>query len=85
VTEVDQPRSQDSRGFRDGEPAPRGIERSIRPGTVVPPTVLVSAMGDGALYLHGWRAGPSAYLVAQDATNLRQEPARAFGEAARHS
>jgi hypothetical protein len=46
VTEVDQPESQDSRGFRDGEPA---------------------------------------HLVAEDATNLRQELGGAFGEAARHS
>lgn len=60
-------------------PASPGIGRSIRPGTAAPPTVLISEMGDGALYLAGWRAGPSAYLVAADATGLRQELARAFG------
>jgi hypothetical protein len=38
-------------------------------------------MGDGALYLGGWRVGPSAYLTAEDAVALRQELARAFGSA----
>jgi hypothetical protein len=62
-----------------GQPASPGIGHSIRPGTAAPPTVLISEMGDGALYLAGWRAGPSAFLVAADATGLRRELARAFG------
>jgi hypothetical protein len=62
----------------DQQPAePPG--RSIRPGTAVPPTVLVADMGQGALYLQGWRAGPSAYLTAEDALGLRRELERAFG------
>ncbi|MGH3545530.1 MAG: hypothetical protein ACRDPW_06355 [Mycobacteriales bacterium] len=63
----------------DELPARLGIGRSIRPGTVVPPTVLVSNMGSGALYLGGWQQGPSAYLTPEDATPLRRELARAFG------
>jgi hypothetical protein len=74
---------QGTSGFRHGDgqsqSAPRGIERSIRPGTAVPPTVLVSDMGNGAMYLQGWRAGPSVYLTAEDAIGLRQELAKAFG------
>lgn len=45
----------------------------------MPPTVLVADMGQGALYLQGWRAGPSAYLTAEDAVGLRRELERAFG------
>lgn len=54
-------------------------QRSIRPGTAVPPTVLVADMGDGSLLLEGWRDGPSTYLSPTDAVPLRQELARAFG------
>lgn len=36
-------------------------------------------MGHGALYLEGWRFGPSAYLTADDAAGLRAELVRAFG------
>ena len=56
-----------------------GIGRSIRPGTAVPPTVLVADMGDGSLLLEGWRDGPSAYLCPVDAVPLRRELQRAFG------
>lgn len=66
-------------GAGDELPVRLGIGRSIRPGTVVPPTVLVSNMGSGALYLSGWRQGPGAYLTPEDATPLRRELARAFG------
>lgn len=58
-----------------------GIKRSIRPGTVVPPTVLVANMGDGSLFLEGWPDGPSAYLSPSDALSLRGELTRAFGSA----
>lgn len=58
-----------------------GIKRSIRPGTVAPPTVLVADMGDGSLLLEGWPDGPSAYLSPSDALPLRRELTRAFGSA----
>lgn len=71
-------------GHGDGhsEQTPSGIGCSIRPGTAVPPTVLVADMGDGSLLLEGWRDGPSAYLSVADAIPLRRELARAFGSAA---
>lgn len=53
--------------------------RSIRPGTAVPSTVLVSDMGDGSLLLEGWRDGPSAYLSPAGAAPLRRLLAAAFG------
>ncbi len=56
-----------------------GIGRSIRPGVPVPTTLLVADMGDGALFLQGWPAGPSAYLTAEDARPLRQALGNAFG------
>jgi len=69
------------RGDGDRQPAQHGIVRSVRPGVPVPATVLVCQMGDGALFLHGWRDGPSAYVCADDAALLRQELAAAFGSA----
>ncbi len=83
---MDHAGSQDSERFRDaggmeqrgGCGSPSGIERSIRPGTAVPPTVLVGDMGDGSLLLAGWRDGPSAYLCPADAVPLRRELASAF-------
>lgn len=55
------PGTNDSRhGDGPDQRARWGIERSIRPGSPVPPTVLVAEMGDGALLLQGWRIGPSA-------------------------
>lgn len=62
-----------------GVPVRLGIGHSIRPGTVVPPAVLVSSMGSGALYLSGWQQEQSAYLTPEDAMPLRRELARAFG------
>ncbi|MGH3939967.1 MAG: hypothetical protein ACRDTG_15315 [Pseudonocardiaceae bacterium] len=56
-----------------------GTERSIRPGSPVPLTVLVAEMGDGALLLQGWRIGPAAYLTAEDAAPMRQALVAAFG------
>lgn len=44
-------------GADDGAPPSGGAGRSIRPGTAVPATVLVSEMGDGYLLLKGWRTG----------------------------
>lgn len=65
-------------GESSGEHAASSVERSIRPGTAVPSTVLVSDMGDGSLLLEGWREGPSAYLSPADALPLRRELVRAF-------
>ncbi|MFN2496635.1 MAG: hypothetical protein ABR608_12120 [Pseudonocardiaceae bacterium] len=56
-----------------------GIGYCIRPGTAVPPTVLVADMGDGTFLLHGWGVGPSAYVCAADAGPLREALAAAFG------
>ncbi|MGH3905589.1 MAG: hypothetical protein ACRDTE_15605 [Pseudonocardiaceae bacterium] len=69
--------------FRHGDgtdqQAQRGIGCSIRPGSPVPATVLVVVMGSGALLLQGWRAGPAAYLTAQDAAPVHYALAAAFG------
>lgn len=64
---------------RKGQHVRWGISRSIRPGVPVPATLLVADMGDGEFLLQGWRAGPSAYLTAQDAGPLRQALRDAFG------
>ena len=56
-----------------------GIGRSIRPGTAVPGSVLVSDMGDGSLLLEAWRQGPSAYLSPADALPFKRQLAAAFG------
>ena len=66
-------------GDRKSQHGQSGIRRSIRPGAPVPVTLLVADMGDGALLLQGWRAGPSAYLTAEDARPLRQVLGDAFG------
>lgn len=55
--------------------------RSIRPGTAVPPTLLVADMGDGSLFLQGSQDGPTVYLSPSDAVSLRRELAAAFGSA----
>ncbi len=43
----------DQRHGDDQDHQQRGIGRSIRPGTAVPPTVLVADMGDGSLETAG--------------------------------
>ncbi|MGH4006598.1 MAG: hypothetical protein ACRDTH_00235 [Pseudonocardiaceae bacterium] len=72
--DADDPRRGDGQDHQQ-----RNIRRSIRPGTAVPPTVLVADMGDGSLLLEGWRDGPSAYLSPAEAVPLRRELARTFG------
>lgn len=67
------------RGDSSGEQTSPGIERSIRPGTAAPSTILVAEMGDGSMLLGGWRDGPSAYLCRADAIPLKRELTRAFG------
>ncbi|MGQ0718183.1 MAG: hypothetical protein ACT4NP_12920 [Pseudonocardiales bacterium] len=72
---------QDTDDVHDGDGQDQrqhGIRRSIRPGTIAPLTVLVADMGDGSLFLEGWRDGPSAYLSPPDALPLRRELIRAF-------
>lgn len=66
-------------GDDNGEQTASGIGRSIRPGTAVPSTVLLSDMGDGSVLLEAWREGPSAYLSPSDALPLKRELVRAFG------
>lgn len=64
----------------DGRKGRRGgVERSIRSGARVPDTLLVAEMRDGALLLQGWRDGPAAYVIPEDAGPLRQALAAAFG------
>lgn len=78
-----EPAFRDTGPARNGDdrpqPGQRGIRRSIRPGTSVPDTFLVAEMADGSLVLHGWRDGPSAYLMVEDTGPLRRELAAAFG------
>lgn len=69
----------DEKPHGTSRPRQRGIGRSLRPGTGVPPRVLVADMGDGSLFLPGWRDGPSAHLSPADAIPLRRELAAAFG------
>jgi hypothetical protein len=69
----------DVRHGDDQDQGQHGIGRSIRPGTAVPPTVLIADMCDGGLFLEGWRDGPNAYLTASDAMPLRCELAATFG------
>jgi hypothetical protein len=66
------------RGDDSSEQTSSGTGRSIRPGTAVPRSVLVSDMGEGLL-LEAWREGPSAYLSPVDAVPLRRALAAAFG------
>ncbi len=63
----------------NGQPPKPSIGRSLRPGTAVPPTVLGADMGDGSLFLPGWRDGPSACLSPAGAVALTRELAAAFG------
>lgn len=72
-------RDTDEQRDGNGQPPKLGIGRSLRPGTAVPSTVLVGDMGDGSLFLQGWRDGPSAYLSPADAVPLKRELAAAFG------
>lgn len=72
-------------GGDSGGQTSTGIGCSIRPGTAVPHSVLVSDMVDGSLLLEGWRNGPSAYLSPADAMPLRRQLAAAFGSSRRTS
>jgi hypothetical protein len=40
--------------------------------------MLVADMGDGSLFLQGWRDSPSAYLTSSNAIPLPRELAAAF-------
>jgi hypothetical protein len=66
------------RGDDNSEQTSSGTGRSIRPGTAVPRSVLVSDMGEGSLLLEAWREGPSAYRRPADAVPLRRALAAAF-------
>jgi hypothetical protein len=51
---------------------------SIRPGTAMPLTVLVTQMDNGTLVLQGRPDGPHVYLSSADALPLRRKLAVAF-------
>lgn len=65
-----------------GDHIPSGTGRSLGPSTSVPPTVLVTNMGDGSLVLESWRDGPTAYLSPADAVPLRRVLSAIFENAA---
>jgi hypothetical protein len=75
------PDQERSRGCRSAgkQPSQVGINRSIRPATAVPPTLLVADMLEGSVLLQGWPDGPTAYLCPADAAPLKRELAAAFG------
>lgn len=84
VADVASETGRDPDGLCPGAGAPRrtgGLERSVRPAAPMPATLLVAQMCDDAFLLQGWRDGPSAYLIAEDAGPLRQALAAAFGRA----
>jgi hypothetical protein len=69
---ADQPAGQDPEGFRhsDGQDEPLAGHRDMpgpKPETVLPPTVFVSSLGDGALFLKGWPVGQHIYLNPDEA------------------
>ena len=51
----------------------------IPPRMLMPPTVLVTALDDGALILQGRPDGPRVWLEPDEAAPLRRALARAFG------
>lgn len=53
-------------------------ERGIRPGTAVPPTVLVTELDNGTLILQGRPDGPRVSLKPDEAVPLKRTLARAF-------
>lgn len=64
----------------NGQEAPPGIERSIRPGVPCPETMLVAVMSDGSCLLVGYpHSEPAAFVVGEDAGPLRQALQAAFG------
>lgn len=60
------------RGDGNGEETSSGTGHRIRPATAMPPTVLVTNLGDGSLVLQAWRDGPRAYLSPADAVPLKR-------------
>lgn len=66
----------------NGQEAPPGIARSIRPAVPCPETVLAAVMSDGSYLLLGYPQGePAAFVVGDDADLLRQALQAAFGYA----
>ena len=47
-----------------------GIRRGVRPGTAMPPTVLLTELDNGTLVLQGRPDGPRGYLTPGDALPL---------------
>lgn len=63
----------DKQRHGDDQSAQFAIGPSIRPTTIMPPTVLV-ARGDEPLFLQGWRDEPGACMGSADAVPLSREP-----------
>ncbi len=74
--------------FRRGDDGGRneqmlsGTGCNIRPDKAVPPTVLVTNLGDGSLVLQSWRDGPTAYLNPAEAVPLRRVLSAIFANTA---
>jgi hypothetical protein len=70
-------RGTDDEGHGDGQDQ-LGIRRGVRPGTAMPPTVLLTELDNGTLVLQGRPDGPRGYLTPADALPLKRELAGAF-------
>lgn len=57
----------------------RSVGRSVRPGTTVPSTVLITELDNGTLIAQGRPDGPRLHRSPADAMPLRRELAAAFG------
>lgn len=66
----------------DGKGMPSGNGNSVRSGTAVPDTLLVTNLGDGSLILQSWRDGPTAYLNPAEAVPLRRVLSAIFANTA---
>jgi hypothetical protein len=75
--------TEDRRHGTDHDRDQLSVGGDIQSSTVVPPTVLVTEMNNGALILQGRPDGPRVYLTPGQAVGLRGELATAFGSAER--
>lgn len=55
-----------------------GIGRGLRPGTAMPPTVLLTELDNGTLVLQGRPDGPRVRLSSADAVPLKRDLAAAL-------
>jgi hypothetical protein len=68
-------RDTDVQGYGNGQAdqLQRGVGRSVRPCTTMPPTVLMTELDNGTLILQGRPDGPRVSLSPADAVPLRRE------------